>query len=361
MLIVIQLIMFGMGTQMKWSDFTNVLKMPLGVMVGITCQFTIMPLLGYGLAKSFSFSPEIAVGLILIGSCSSGLASNVMTFLAKGNLALSVTLTAIATAMAPIMTPLWMKILASSMVHVDVVKMGLDIVNTVIVPILAAFVHDFLLAKRRWIRQGTWIVVAISTLYLLGLLFGGWNSLLDLFGMVKPSADALSEADFKTASVAYEKWVTILGLPGFVAAAFTFGAIYHLAREHWTGVAIWMPRISMAGIVYFTLVATANGRDRLLEVGAMLVLAVFLHNMLGYLLGYWCSRLLGMNRQDARTIAIEVGTQNGSMAVSLAQQMGKIGTVGLAGVIFAPMMNITGSILANHWRKTAEDPQENAS
>ena len=115
-----------------------------------------------------------------------------------------------------------------------------------------------------------------------------------------------------------------------------------------------MPSVSMFGIVYFTLVTTAKGRDQLLEVGLLLLLATFLHNALGYLLGYWGGRLLGMNRQDSRTIAIEVGTQNGAMGTGLAKAMGKLETVGLAAIIFAPLMNITGSILANYWRRTSE-------
>ncbi len=106
MLIAIQLVMFGMGTQMSLRDFAGVAKAPRGVFVGIFCHFTVMPLVGFSLTKIFSFPPEIAAGVILIGSCSSGLASNVMAFMAKSNLALSVTVTAVTTMIAPIMTPL---------------------------------------------------------------------------------------------------------------------------------------------------------------------------------------------------------------------------------------------------------------
>ena len=83
--------------------------MPWGVFVGVFCQFTIMPLVGFALTKVFAFPEEIAAGIILIGCCSSGLASNVMVYLARGNLALSITLTAVTTLVAPVMTPLWMK------------------------------------------------------------------------------------------------------------------------------------------------------------------------------------------------------------------------------------------------------------
>ena len=112
----------------------------------------------------------------------------------------------------------------------------------------------------------------------------------------------------------------------------------------------------MFGIVYFTLVVTAQGRDQVLAVGLMLLLAVSLHNLLGTLLGYWMSRALGLNEQDARTVAIEVGMQNGAMATGLAKGMGKLETVGLAAVIFTPLMNVTGSLIANHWRRNPAEP-----
>ena len=105
---IVQLVMFGMGTQMSFRDLKHIRTMAKGVFVGILCQFTIMPLTGYGLTRIFHFEPEIAAGIILIGSCSSGLASNVMAYLAKANLTLSVTLTTVATLLAPLMTPFWM-------------------------------------------------------------------------------------------------------------------------------------------------------------------------------------------------------------------------------------------------------------
>jgi len=100
MLIAIQMVMFGMGTQMSLKDFAGVAKSPRGVFVGIFCHFTVMPLVGLALTKIFHFEPEIAAGVILIGSCSSGLASNVMAYMAKSNLALSVTVTAVTTMIA---------------------------------------------------------------------------------------------------------------------------------------------------------------------------------------------------------------------------------------------------------------------
>jgi BASS family bile acid:Na+ symporter len=113
----------------------------------------------------------------------------------------------------------------------------------------------------------------------------------------------------------------------------------------------WMPLASMFGIVYFTAVTTAAGRDDLLKVGGVLFLAAAIHNGLGYFFGYWLSRALGMDRASARTVAFEVGLQNGGMASGLAGAMGKLGTVGLAAAVFSPWMNVSGSVLANYWRK----------
>src|SRR5262249_5251409 len=103
--------------------------------------------------------------------------------------------------------------------------------------------------------------------------------------------------------------------------------------------------------VYFTTVTTAAGRDNLMKVGLLLFLASAIHNMLGYVFGYWLSRAAGLDKNSARSVAFEVGLQNGAMASGLAAQMGKLGTIGLAAAIFSPWMNVSGSILANYWRK----------
>ncbi len=109
---ILQIIMFGMGTTLSVADFARVFRMPGGVFIGLACQFTIMPLLGFTLAHAFGFPPEIAAGLVVVGVSPSGLASNVMAYIAKANLALSVTMTAASTLLATIITPLLMRLLA---------------------------------------------------------------------------------------------------------------------------------------------------------------------------------------------------------------------------------------------------------
>jgi BASS family bile acid:Na+ symporter len=119
-----------------------------------------------------------------------------------------------------------------------------------------------------------------------------------------------------------------------------------------------MPYVSMFGIIYFTTVTTAAGRDNLMQVGFLLFFVSVIHNGAGYFFGYWLSRLLGLDKASARTMAFEVGLQNGGMASGLAGTMGKLGTVGLAAAVFSPWMNISGSILANYWRRRLIEENE---
>ncbi|MDQ3292134.1 MAG: bile acid:sodium symporter family protein [Bacteroidota bacterium] len=272
---LIQIIMFGMGTEMGLKDFAGVIKMPKAVLIGLVGHFTVMPLLGFSLAKAFNFPPEIAAGVVLIGSMPCGLASNVMSYLANANLALSVTLTAIATLLAPFLTPMWMKILGGQFVAVDVLDMMWDIVKMVIFPIGG------------------------------GLLFNRF----------------------------------FRGKAGWVDKA--------------------MPLVSMIGIAFIITIITAAGRDNLIVIGPALIVCALIHNTGGYMFGYWIGRLLGLKERDARTIAIEVGMQNGGLASGLAKEMGKAATIGLAPAVFGPLMNITGSILASYWhRKPPRDNEE---
>lgn len=264
---LIQIIMFGMGTSMSLRDFYGVVKMPAGVFIGITCHFTIMPLVGLLLATTLRFPPEIAAGVILIGSAPCGMASNVISYLAKANLALSVTLTAVSTLLAPFLTPLLMQWLAGNYIEISVQKMMWDIAKMVIIPIAGGLVFNHFLSGRA-------------------------------------------------------SWLDKL-----------------------------MPKLSMAAIAFIIVIITAHGRESLLNVGMLLVLAGLTHNLAGYTLGYWFCRLIRMKEQDCRTIAIEVGMQNGGLASGIAREMGKIATVGLAPAIFGPVMNITGSLLASWWHR----------
>ncbi len=133
-------IMFGMGLTLKPDDFRVVFQRPKDVLLGCLAQFTVMPLLAWLLAKVFSLSDELALGVILVGCCPGGTASNVIAFLARGDLALSVGMTATSTLLAPLLTPLLVWLMAGTFVNVDAVGMLLSILYVVIAPIVGGLV-----------------------------------------------------------------------------------------------------------------------------------------------------------------------------------------------------------------------------
>ena len=140
-------IMFGMGLTLKAEDFRVVFSRPKDVLAGCLAQFTVMPLLAFLLVRIFRLEPALAIGVILVGCCPGGTASNVITYLARGDLALSVGMTAISTLLAPVLTPLLVWLLAGETVDVDVIGMLLSILWVVILPIVLG-----LLVKRFWPR-----------------------------------------------------------------------------------------------------------------------------------------------------------------------------------------------------------------
>lgn len=151
---LLMIIMFGMGTSMSFKDFVGVVKMPKGVLVGLTLQFTVMPFVGFGLAYLSGLPPEIAAGVILVGCSPSGLASNVMAYISGANLALSLTLTAVATLLAPVATPFFMKLLANELVPIDFVGMFWSIMKIVILPIvLGLLLNHFAKSKLRLLNK----------------------------------------------------------------------------------------------------------------------------------------------------------------------------------------------------------------
>lgn len=142
---LIQIIMFGMGTTLSLRDFARVAQMPKAAIVGTGLQFLVMPLLAAGLARAFGFDGALAAGIILIGASPGGVASNVVTYLAGGNVALSVTLTSVSTMLSPFLTPLAMTLLAGTYLELDAAAMMWSIVQLIILPIVAGFAANFLL------------------------------------------------------------------------------------------------------------------------------------------------------------------------------------------------------------------------
>ena len=262
---MLQLIMFGMGTELSLQDFSRIVQMPKGVIVGVTCHYIIMPLVGFGVANMFNFPPEIAAGIILVGCCPSGLASNVMCYLSRGNLALSVSVTTVSTLVAPLLTPFLMRLLAGSLITINFMDMVWEMIKMVVLPVaLGVLVHYLLRDRAKWLNKV-------------------------------------------------------------------------------------LPVTSMIGIIIILVVIIAKGRDPLLKVGGLIILATFIHNTFGYLLGYWSGRFLKFNERDSRTIALEVGMQNAGLASALASKISTNAAVALAPAVFGPLMNITGSMLSSWW------------
>ena len=137
---LLMIIMFGMGLTLKLEDFKLVFIRPKDVIIGCVAQFTIMPLLAFILCKLFNLDVALMTGVVLVGACPGGTSSNVITYLSKGDVALSVSMTSINTFLAPVLTPLITNLLLSATVTVDTVAMFISIINIVIIPILLGFV-----------------------------------------------------------------------------------------------------------------------------------------------------------------------------------------------------------------------------
>ena len=134
------IVMFGMGLTLKPEDFKVVFSRPKDVIIGCIAQFTLMPFLAWALTQVFHLPTELAIGVILVGTCPGGTSSNVMTYLSKGDVALSVGMTAVSTVLAPFLTPLLTLLYAGQRVEVNPVNMFLSIVKVVLVPIALGFV-----------------------------------------------------------------------------------------------------------------------------------------------------------------------------------------------------------------------------
>jgi len=272
--ILLGIVMFGMGMTLTAADFKEVLRQPKQVAVGVVAQFTIMPLLGYLLAVGLNLPPEIAAGVILVGCCPGGTASNVMTYLAKGNTALSVTMTSVTTLLAPIVTPALVLLLAS-----------------------------------RWLPVSAW----------------------DMFMSV----------------------VQIILLP--IALGLVFRMLFRKAVERSIRV---MPYVSVVCIMAIVAAVVAVNQKNIAQSGLLIILAVVLHNVLGYLIGYGAARLFGLNYADKKAVSIEVGMQNSGLGAALAAAH-FTPLAAVPSAIFSVWHNISGSLLASWWSRRAG--QETAS
>ena len=335
---LIQIIMFGMGTTLNIKDFTRVMKLPWPILIGLVLQFGIKPLIALGTAMLFGFKGDIAAGVILIGSVPGGVASNLMTYLASGDVALSVTMTSCSTLVSPVMTPFVMQKLGGRFVTVEFLQMMFSILNMIIVPIIAGLLaNKILYSKSKWANSASKIAmiaaaglsVALISLFVPELFQGR-------FAVIRPG---IIIGSILLAIVSISKLVISIILNG---------------PENWMDRVL--PLVSMAGIVFIIAIITARSTDDLATVGAALIVCTIIQITAGYLLGYWISKAVGLNEKTCRTVSIEVGLQNGGMASGLAINVLKSTQAALASAVYGPMMNITGSILATYWhRKPVKD------
>ena len=168
--ILLGIVMFGMGMTLKLRDFRLVFQRPRDVFIGVLAQFTIMPMLAWCLAKAFSLPPELAAGVILVGTCPGGTSSNVMTYLARGDVALSVSVTMTTTILAPIVTPLLTWWLAGAWVDISLTAMMLSILQVVILPIVLGILLNSLFEAQ--IQKAVKILPLVSVLAIV-LIAGG--------------------------------------------------------------------------------------------------------------------------------------------------------------------------------------------
>lgn len=255
------IVMFGMGLTLTGKDFVFVAKRPLPVVIGVVAQFVIMPLAAVALTWALRLPPEIAAGVILVGCAPGGTSSNVVSYLSRGDVALSVTMTSVSTLLAPILTPLLTLWLAGEHMDVAAGPMAWSIVKMVIVPVG------------------------------LGLLVR-------------------------------------LVVPRFVAAVLP-----------------GLPWVSVVAIAMIVAIVVAGSRDKLAQAGLIVLLAVILHNGLGYILGYVTGKVTGQPEAGSRTMAVEVGMQNSGMAATLAASY-LSPLAALPGAVFSVWHNISGAVLA---------------
>jgi bile acid:Na+ symporter, BASS family len=272
---LVQVIMFGMGVTLTLADFTRVLAMPRAVVIGVVCQYAIMPLMAWSFANLFGLPPEVAAGLILIGSCPGGVASNVIAYIARANVALSVTMTAVSTLLSPLATPWIMQLLAGQYVPIDASEMTVGIVRMILLPVV------------------------------LGLL----------------------------------------------ARHYVPRLVQRLTKI--------LPAVAMFAICTIIAITIALARDDLAVIGLALFGAAACHNAAGYVLGYGAARGLGLSPRDSRTVALEVGIQNGGMATGLALNVLKSPAAALGAAVFGPWSAVTSSLLASWWRRSSDAETEN--
>ena len=340
----VQLIMFGMGTKLSLTDFAREFRRPVKILLGSALGFILMPLVGILIINMYHFPPEVAAGVILIGTCPTGAASNVMTYLARGNLALALSITMLTTLAAPFTTPLLMKFFAGQLIAVNTISMMTGILNMVVVPVAAGLICNRILYSK---DPASWFKQAGNLLGLAAVCFAlGVGLIFVPFGAsVKSLQSGLILVLWSVSTVSVTKML--------VARA--------QGPEDWMEMVL--PKLSLVSIMLYIVIVAAHSRATLLSIGPALFLATVIHNLLGLALGYGCARALRLSDADTRTFALQVGLKNAGVGVGLAYDVLKSEPAALASLIFGTWMNVSGSTLANYWRQRPPDepPQTRAA
>ena len=178
-------IMFGMGITLTPKDFSEIIKEPKLVLIGLSSQYILMAGIAYLIVKVLDLPPGVAIGVILVGTCPGGTASNVMTFIAKGDLALSVSMTACSTLFAPILTPMLTLILAGESFHVNYIGMFASIVKIVILPVILGMIANKLFKKHFEIFNKVMPLVSMTAIIVIitGVVAINSKRIFDIAGM----------------------------------------------------------------------------------------------------------------------------------------------------------------------------------
>ncbi len=242
---LIQIIMFGMGTTLNTKDFTRIFKLPWPVFIGMMLQFTVMPLGALATTYIFDFEPEVAAGVILIGSCPGGVASNLMVFLAGGDVALSVTMTSTSTLLSPVMTPLMMQILAGQLVPIDFLSMMFSILNMIIVPIFAGLIaNKILYDTAEWNLKSSSLLPIAGVGLSLAIVFAMMD--INLFGMFVSMKNGLVIGAVLVGVVAFANWLVRVKMKISI---------------NWMDKIL--PLVSMGGIIFIIAIITARSSEKL--------------------------------------------------------------------------------------------------
>jgi BASS family bile acid:Na+ symporter len=332
----IQVIMFGMGTKLNLGDFIRELRKPIVVIAGTIMVFVLMPLAAFMIIKVWHFPPEVAAGIILVGACPGGVASNVMAYLAKGNLALSVTVTTFATLLSPLVTPLLMMLFAGQLIEVNAANMMISIVNMILIPIFAGIVaNKILYGNMEWVKKDANMILLAVITFLSGLIL----IFIPFPSVVKSLQTGLILVAWAVAIVS----VTIIVIRR------TNGPV------NWMDLVL--PKLSLGAIMLYIVIVAAHNKATLLTIGPALFIATIAHNIIGFALGYGTSKALRLSDADVRALTIEVGLKNSGLAVGLAYDVLLSQAAALAPLIFGTWMNISASSLASFWSQREPKPK----